>query len=60
MNDVLGVAAGEWMYLCRECGHRVVGDKGTAEKARRIHRHRFNVHGRCGYKALISDTHRKA
>lgn len=59
MNDELGVAAGDWVYLCRGCGYRVVGDKGTAEKARRIHRHRYQVNGRCGYQALLSGNHRK-
>jgi len=59
MNDELAPAAGQWVYLCRGCGYRAAGDKGTAEKARRIHRHRFEIHGRCGYQALLSSQHRK-
>lgn len=55
MNDVVAVAAGQWVYLCRECGYQVTGNKGDAEKAQRIHRHRFQVNGRCGYHALVNN-----
>ena len=55
MNDTIGVAAGAWVYLCRGCGYTVTGNRGDAEKAQRIHRHRYMVNGRCGYRALLND-----
>lgn len=60
MNDEIGSAAGDWVYLCHGCGYRAVGNRGHVEKAQRIHRHRFQVHGRCGYQALLAGQHRKA
>lgn len=56
MNDTIGVAASQWVYLCRDCGYHVTGDRGEAENAQRIHRHRFQVNGRCGYRALLDNT----
>ena len=37
--------------VCRDCGYTVAGDRGEAEKAQRIHRHRFMINGRCGFQA---------